>query len=111
MATQMATAEANTNSECFTVEVMPRMVAMAPGPNMIGMARGTKATSSALSPEPLATLLSDAPEDEGENRSKPMRMRMIPPNNPDHTQWNAENPQYQMPKEEKEKCQEQGVEA
>src|SRR5262245_56978222 len=77
MATQMATAEANTNSECFTVEVIPRMVAMAPGPNMIGMARGTKATSSALSPEPLATLPSDAPEDEGENRSKPMRMRMI----------------------------------
>jgi hypothetical protein len=36
----------------YTSEVMPRTVAMAPGPNMIGIARGVKATSSWT--EPLA---------------------------------------------------------
>ena len=44
---------ATSNSGCFTSEVMPRIVAIAPGPNMIGMASGTNATSSSFSPWPL----------------------------------------------------------
>jgi hypothetical protein len=35
---------------------------------MIGMVKGTNATSSTFSAGPLATI--DAPEEEGENRSK-----------------------------------------
>src|SRR4029450_13073844 len=112
MARQMATPEANTNSESFTVEVMPRTVAMAPGPNMIGMARGTKATSSSLSPEPLA-MPNDAPEDEGENRVKPMRIRMMPPTIRTMLSGTTKTHSIrcQITKKEKKKCQEQGVEA
>jgi hypothetical protein len=79
MATQMATKDITSNSECFTKEVMPITVAIAPGPNMIGMANGTKAKSSSPVAVALATLPAEAPEAEGEKSSKPSRIRMIPP--------------------------------
>ena len=45
MATETATKDTNSSSECFISEVMPSTVAMAPGPNMIGIAKGMKAMS------------------------------------------------------------------
>jgi hypothetical protein len=48
IAAEISTNAATSNSDCLTSEVMPRIVAIAPGPNMIGMARGTKATSSSF---------------------------------------------------------------
>ena len=39
----IATNEASSVDDCLIVEVMPRMVAIAPGPHMSGIASGTKA--------------------------------------------------------------------
>ena len=76
---QRAAKETTSLSACFTSEVMPRTVAMAPGPNMIGMATGRKATSSPTSAEWPVPRIMDVSEDGGEKRSKPMRLRMMPP--------------------------------
>jgi len=43
MAQAIARKTKNSNSECLIKEVMPIIVAMAPGPHMSGMASGTKA--------------------------------------------------------------------
>jgi len=62
-----------------TSEHMPRTVAMTPGPNIKGMARGTKAMSKLCRGEPLSALGISPPEEEGKKRLNPMRMRMMPP--------------------------------
>ena len=59
MAAETATKDTNSNFECFTSEVIPRTVAMPPGPSMIGIAKGVNATSSTFSVGLLATM--DAP--------------------------------------------------
>jgi hypothetical protein len=46
IAKTIATNEANSVEDCLIVEVMPRMVAIAPGPHMSGIASGTKASCS-----------------------------------------------------------------
>jgi hypothetical protein len=46
MAMQIAAKCRTTNADCFTTDTIPRIVAIAPGPNMMGIAIGTKATSS-----------------------------------------------------------------
>src|SRR5215471_8342106 len=106
----MAIAEISSNSECFTSETMPRIVAMAPGPNMIGMARGTKETSSFSWVEPPEAPVVESAEDDGE-KAKADAHEDDPADNTNHAQWNSKNPHYELAKEEKEKCQEHGVEA
>ncbi|MCY1451096.1 hypothetical protein D9M71_679460 [compost metagenome] len=62
-------------SASLMVLVRPITVAMAPGPNMIGMAIGMKDTSSLpLPPLGIRLLLG-----EGANSSNPIRMRINPP--------------------------------
>ena len=58
------------------VEVIPRIVAIAPGPHISGIARGTKAIfSSYFAPWP-ATIPS---EEDDEKRSRPIFTKMMPP--------------------------------
>ena len=64
---------------CLTSEDMPMTVAIAPGPNMMGMARGTKATFLSRRVESLPPVGMTSFEEDGKNRLKPIRRRTIPP--------------------------------
>src|SRR4029077_14205048 len=111
MATHMAIAETISNWDCLTSETIPRTVAMAPGPNMIGMAKGYKRNVSFFLGRATAgtgdrcvcgrrrkKIEADAHEDNAADDTN-------------HAQRNSENPKNKLAEEKKEKCQEHGVEA
>src|SRR5271165_6576020 len=83
------------------------MVAIAPGPNMSGIASGTKAILASGSTRP-TTALSPV---EGENSSNPIFIRMIPADDADHAERNAEQPQQERTKDEEEEAENQRIEA
>ena len=59
------------------VAVIPMIVAIAPGPNMSGIARGTKAMLA--SPAPAPEMPKSSPDFLGINNSNPIFIKMIPP--------------------------------
>ena len=86
---------------------MPISVAMAPGPNMIGIASGTKATSTL----PLPPLGTDTIEAGDEYKSNPIFIRMIPPTMRTMLSGTPKMRSMRLPKHEKEQRQERGVDA
>jgi hypothetical protein len=64
-------------SDRLTVEAIPRTVAITPGPTMIGMANGMKATFSWIASLPPLGIIALAGE--GAKSSKPKRIRIMPP--------------------------------
>ncbi|MNF96542.1 hypothetical protein D3C84_793360 [compost metagenome] len=75
MARATTAKEITARSESLMVLVRPITVAMAPGPNMIGMAKGMKDTSWLPLPALGIRLLAG----EGAKSSKPIRIRITPP--------------------------------
>src|SRR5215510_4761037 len=109
MAKLMVTREAIIASDFFIVEDMPRTVARAPGPNIMGMARGTKAIASPCRAAPLPALGITPPEGEGRKRLKPMRIRIMPPTIRTMLRGTPKIRNTNVPEQQEEKRQERGV--
>ena len=77
MATTTATNEASSVDDCLMVEVIPRMVAIAPGPHISGIASGTKAIFASCFPPPAGMI--PPPDFDGEKSSKPIFIKIMPP--------------------------------
>ena len=76
MATTITPIESNSVGERATVEVMPMIVTIAPGPNISGIASGMNVMLE-FAPEPFVIDASPADGDPS-NSSKPSRIRMTP---------------------------------
>ena len=59
------------------VEVIPRIVAIAPGPHISGIASGTKAIFASCAAPPAGII--PPPDEDGEKSSKPVFIRIVPP--------------------------------
>jgi hypothetical protein len=77
LAMTIAANDGNSANRCRTNDAMPSTVAIAPGPNISGIASGTNAT---VSPAPVGAFrMMEAVSLVGMNSAKPIRIRMIPP--------------------------------
>ncbi len=83
------------------VEVIPIIVAIAPGPNMSGIARGTKAILA--SPAPASGTPKPSPDFLGMNSSNPILIRMIPPTTRTMLSGTPNSRSMKLPKTKKKK--------
>jgi hypothetical protein len=91
IARTIAAKEASSADDCLIVDVMPRMVAIAPGPHMSGIASDTKAMLAFRSAPPAGIT---PPEVDGENSSADFHQDDAA-DDTDHAQWHAEQAQDQ----------------
>jgi len=85
---------------CLTSEDMPMTVAIAPGPNMMGMARGTKATFLSRRVESFPPVGITSFEEEGQKKNEADTQQDYTTDDADHTEGNFENFQHRCSKYE-----------
>src|SRR5215469_5878902 len=100
MAATIAASGRNSVNGCRTTDAIPSTVAIAPGPNISGIASGTNATLSGASAGAFGMMVAVAPD--GMNSEKPIRIRMIPPTILTNAERHFEDLQKQRTEDQKE---------